>query len=1003
MCKTNNLILNPDQLDSVSNPDITNTSCEYINLFEDQLPDVTANDLRIVHYNIRGLMGKQHDLNRLMHRMDSKGGVPIVMLNETWLRPNTIGMIDVKGYKLMSKCRKGKKGGGVGFLVHENLKIRERPDLDIATDSFEHMTIELKTHRDSILLCSIYRPPNTSGLDFLADYKKLVTTLLKENDKLAIGSDHNLDLLKYNEHSVTWEFIESNLDLGLFPQINRPTRITHSTATLIDNIFISNKLSPASISYICIEDHSDHLPCLVTLENVMQYKQLPIEITTRRVTSENIEKINDTLLNENWTITLNDLNTDEAFDLFHAKLTDCFNLECPERTIKLRPDKRSEPWITPGLLSSIKKQNKLYTIHLNDRENVDKLTKYKEYRNTLRKILRYSRINHYILKCNEYKHESKKLWSLMNEVIKKEKNKTNVISYLQVENRLIRNPKGIAKEFNQYFSNVGKTYANKVRKSKKELNAYLEAITRCNKSMFLTPVTALEVERIISNLKNKNSSGYDSISNTLLKDLRKSIVLPLTIIFNKSLQEGTFPTAMKLSDVTPLYKNKDRHLTSNYRPISLLLTISKVLEKVVYVRTYGFLENTGQIYSSQYGFRPKHSCTNAISELTSEIVKGWEHRKNTVAAFLDLSKAFDTLNHKVLLQKLERYGIRDHCNNWFKSYLLDRKMRTKCVTTGNSKTILSDYNPVEYGTPQGSCLGPLLFLIFSNDLYLHVEYCKIILFADDTTIYVTEKNNNYAKACLEHDLQNIVDWFRANSLTLNLEKSAVVNFNPNPAPLSLKIDKVPLPDVTTIKFLGVWLDNKLNWDTHINKLCIKINQNLNFLKMGKNMLNESTKLNLYYAQIHSHITYSIMIWGNMMSKCQLDRLQKHQNKCVRLVTNGLANTETYKKLKILNITSLVQLENYKHGYKLNNNLLPIPVAKSCTSDSTHQSIMKQHKYNTRNKHLPNVPKATNKKYRSSFLYQHIKDFEQLPNTIKNESTTFPNFVRRCKKHILNIL
>ena len=171
--------------------------------------------------------------------------------------------------------------------------------------------------------------------------------------------------------------------------------------------------------------------------------------------------------------------------------------------------------------------------------------------------------------------------------------------------------------------------------------------------------------------------------------------------------------------------------------------------------------------------------------------------------------------------------------------------------------------------------------------------------------------------------------------------------------------------------------------------------------MGKNMLNKSTKLNLYYAQIHSHINYAIMVWGNMMSKSQLDRLQKQQNKCIRLITNEHANVEDYKRLKILDITSLIRLENYKHGYKLNNNLLPIPVAKSCTSDSTHQSIMKQHNYNTRNKHLPNVPKATNKKYRSSFLYQHIKDFQQLPDSIKNDSTTFPSFVRRCKKHLLN--
>ena len=170
----------------------------------------------------------------------------------------------------------------------------------------------------------------------------------------------------------------------------------------------------------------------------------------------------------------------------------------------------------------------------------------------------------------------------------------------------------------------------------------------------------------------------------MLKQLHTSIVQPLVIIFNKSLTEGKFPDLMKLADIVPIHKAKEKYLTSNYRPISLLVTISKLLEKVMYKRTYNFLNHTDQLYQSQYGFRAQHSCENAVGELIGEIVKGQEHRKHTLAVFLDLSKAFDTLSHKILLTKLERYGIRGTSWKWFESYLDQRKLRVKCKTESGS-------------------------------------------------------------------------------------------------------------------------------------------------------------------------------------------------------------------------------------------------------------------------------------------------------------------------------
>ena len=287
--------------------------------------------------------------------------------------------------------------------------------------------------------------------------------------------------------------------------------------------------------------------------------------------------------------------------------------------------------------------------------------------------------------------------------------------------------------------------------------------------MFLTPTNAGEISRLIAQLPSKTSSGHDDISNILLKKLSDVIAHPLVDIYNSSLEQGEVLDIMKITEVVPLHKSKSKDMASNYRPISLLITISKILEKIMYKRTYDFLECTDQIYKSQYGFRSKHSCELAVNELVSEIIKNNELKCNTTTVFLDLSKVVDTLDHTVLLTKLERYGIRGKALSWYKSYLTDRKLRAQCLT--NNGITYSNLYDVEYGTLRGSCLGLLLFLIFTNDLHLHLEYCTCILFADDTTLYYSHKNTNYRAWCIQEDLLTLYDWFNPNKLTLNIGKS----------------------------------------------------------------------------------------------------------------------------------------------------------------------------------------------------------------------------------------
>ena len=987
-----------DAYDSSNNQKLSNDNCDFID-YENCIDiDQGPADLSILEINIRGLVNKQHDLLLLLRSITRLNQVDVVILVETWLTKESESHIKIPGYDYYGMCRQHKKGGGVGFLVRHGINYKTRPDLIVSSNVLENCFIELVGLKRNILIGSLYRAPNLNPNIFVQDYITICKRLQKEKAKDSIiGLDHNMDFLKHHLHKQTQNFMEAILEYAHFPCITRPTRITNSTATLIDNILLSCNLIGKQNSCIIINDLSDHLPCMTVIRECKIIKKSVHECYKRTFSSKCVENISQKLSYVDWDTALEGKNTTESLDHLYDVLGPILDKEAPEKLVRVSTSQViSLAWMTPGLLRSSKRQLLLYKKSLTSRNNVDVL-KYKNYRNILTKLKRACKMSYYVQKCNEFRNDSKKLWGMINNIVGKANDKKGVIEKLSVNNIETSNAEIIVNHFGQHFASVGKRFASEITTSKNSTKYYLSKISRNTKSMFLTPVTQTELELIIDKLPNKISSGWDDLSNKIIKKLKGSLLYPLAIIVNRSLTEGVFPDNMKIANVTPLFKNGKKIFCTNYRPISLLPVLSKILEKVMYSRTYRFLQSTDQLYNSQYGFRQRHSCENAIQELLSNVLKGHENKKFTAAIYLDLSKAFDTLRHDILLKKLEIYGIRGIALDWFKHYLKNRVLRVKCTAGDPPVLVTSKSYSVDYGVPQGSCLGPLLFLIYCNDLPLNLDFCKSILFADDTTLYKSHENLVYLKWCLQEELNNIMDWFKANKLTLNLNKSTCMLFGDKKVEsFSIEVDDVKLTTVSSTKFLGVWIDNKLSWNFHVKKLLLKIKRNVHLLRTGKRMLNVHAKKLVYFAHIQSHLTYCLTVWGNMVCTSQLKKLEGVQEKCADLIRKGSKPADH----GILTVRQLIELENCKFGYKLINGDLPTAIVKCTLTDTKGGSLLKTHQYNTRTKNIPNVPNVSNSKYLKSVLCMGPKAYSTLEHVIKN-CKSIGSFVKRVKSKLLS--
>ena len=405
-----------------------------------------------------------------------------------------------------------------------------------------------------------------------------------------------------------------------------------------------------------------------------------------------------------------------------------------------------------------------------------------------------------------------------------------------LKNNVISEPTEIANSFNNYFLSIACELHGKMNQYGKDYTHYLKNSNEY--SFFMNPTDQNEIINIINKLNINKSTGPHSIPNNILNLIKFNIAEPLSEIVNLSFANGIYIENLKLSKTIPIFKDKGSNLEcDNYRPISLLSNINKIIEKLMHTSLYKFL-NIHNCYDSQFGFRESHSTNHALISFTEDIRNALDNKKFVGRVFIDLQKAVDTVDHKILLSKLNHYGIRGTSNEWYNSYLTNRK---QYVSTNGFK---SDEKVMSFGVPQGSVLGPLLFLIYINDIHIALKYCKTRLFADDTNLLINNKSLKQLQKHLNLDLRNLCNWLKANKISLNASKTELVIFRcPNKHinhNLKIKIDGKRLIPSKFIKYLGILIDSHLNWEYQSELLASKLSRAIGML----------AKMRHKYAKIH---------------------------------------------------------------------------------------------------------------------------------------------------------
>ena len=866
-----------------------------------------------LHMNISSLSHNFDEFHALLKQINVK--LQVIGITESRLIKNKtrLSNIDLNGYSIEHTPTEANCGGAL-LYINSSLNYLKRNDLtQYKKKELEFVFIEIiNTNGKNVIVGCVYRHPSMNVEEFNKVYlTELLSKLSREDKTIVLMGDFNIDLLKYDNNVDSADFVDLMYSNFLLPYITTPTRISTHSRTLIDNIF-SNNIEDGLVSGNIITTVSDHYAQFFFMKDIKFNKNKRPDIYQHDFRNFD-NKVFETKLNSiNWkrVLQLEDKDVDISFQNFINTFNDLLEKEAPLKKVSNKDRKYlQKPWITRGILTSINNKNRIrkkYDRAKDQNRKIELYNRWKMYKNKINTLIKRSKGNHYKNFFQDNKNKVLKVWQGIKEIIHINKKSNQTIKNISVDGKLTSDRKTIADTFNRYFCSIPQKIENEIPATNTTPYQYLN--NPIMNSFYLNPTTPSEIESQIKCLKNNKSSGPLSIPTKLFKEFKKSLSKPLSELVNLTFTEGKFPTAIKLGMIVPVYKRGEKSDTNNYRPISLLSNISKIIEKVMYTRLYSFLENNNILYKYQFGFRNNHSTNHALIEITESIREACDNGMFTCGVYLDFKKAFDTVNQDILLAKLDHYGIRGVTNNWFRSFLCGR---TQCTSIDGNNSSLG---AITHGVPQGSVLGPLLFVLFINDFHKSVKTSKVHHFADDTNLLLTGNSLKKINKLINHDLTLACKWLRANKISLNTSKTEIIIFRPKRKTigksLNFRISGQKINISKTVKYLGVILEEHLEWNVYINNLILKLNRAIGLLSKIRHYVPKFLLRTLYFTLFNSHLIYACQIWGQ--NEIVVRRLQPLQNKALRIINfkpfDYDAN-ELYKENKILKLTDYIKLLN----------------------------------------------------------------------------------------------
>lgn len=882
-----------------------NINCHTTCSLEDCSVIISKYNIKVMSLNIRSINKNFNKFLVALARLSID--FDILVLTECWLNEATT-IKTIEGYISFHTVKHINRAGGVVVYVRRSLSVTVK---ELVIPDANCLFICVPNY---LSLFAVYRSPTPT----VSNPCSFLNSLTHEMESLNLGpcsvfiGDINIDICNSTRtESLSSRYLCLLAGLGFTSAINQPTH----NKTCLDHIFVNTNNKCESVN--CLSDITDHNLVMIGI-STNKKKPLIKDSTNVRI---DYKAVSAELSDVDWSPVLNCPNIDLASRVFVSTLTDIVNKHS-RKTKASSSYNIFKPWMTQGLLKCSKHKDKLHAESRKYPNDSLKKLIFTRYRNFYVSLLRKLKINYFRNQLNQNLTKSRPLWNTINSITQRT-NKSKIPFELT---KLKNDPITSLNECNSYFSCIGSDLAKKslsrLNETQDSLAAKITLSNSPSQSFFMQPTDEVEVSALILNLKPNSAPGLDGLGNNLIKSVMGHLLTPLTAIFNMSLSTGVFPGIWKEALVIPIFKAGLENDPSNYRPISLLPTFSKLLEALVNKRLVKYLEDNKLLSDKQFGFRRSKSSEDAINLLTKIVSSQLDMGLASIGIFLDLAKAFDTVSIPILIKKLEGLGVRGCALEWFLDYLSHRKQNVKVGS------YVSDTYSMNFGIPQGSILGPTLFLCYINDIYLtNLPNAEIISYADDTALIFYGKTWKECHTKAEDGLRNVGDWLDVNLLTLNTIKTNFICFHktlasaPNTTLTTIALHKCKsqhnlegqsscrcdsIKRVQSLKYLGILVDERLTFREHILSLTSKIRKNIYIMRMLREVADTELLVRIYKALCQSLLTYGILSWGGCSSSVliTLERAQRAVLKVMFKKPFQFPTVKVYESAKVLSVRRL---------------------------------------------------------------------------------------------------